>query len=160
MEGGSLPRYAFFLQNMCTMHTVYVYNAHMESTARVWVCEQCTHVWLMGEIVPTHCAKCRSRRWNDGDVEGHEGTARRVDGYEAKDQHGSRDGASLSVLPKAKGASKQLHSVQPMRDKLVRLHLSAPRFHRRLHRYEKMVASMRVTASSPTGPRTGVAPVV
>jgi ribosomal protein L37AE/L43A len=30
----------------------------------------------------------------------------------------------------------------------------------KLERYEKMVASMRVTASSPTGPRTGVAPVV
>ena len=38
----------------------------MESTAQVWVCDQCKHVWLMGEIVPTHCAKCRSRRWNNG----------------------------------------------------------------------------------------------
>jgi hypothetical protein len=32
-------------------------------------CDQCSHEWLVvGASTPTHCAKCKSRRWNDSDV--------------------------------------------------------------------------------------------
>jgi hypothetical protein len=28
-------------------------------------CDQCSHEWLVvGASTPTHCAKCKSRRWN------------------------------------------------------------------------------------------------
>lgn len=41
--------------------------AHMGTALReCWVCVICTHAWIKGKKVPTHCAssKCRSRRWN------------------------------------------------------------------------------------------------
>lgn len=31
-------------------------------------CDRCSHEWLaVGESIPTHCAKCKSRRWNSGE---------------------------------------------------------------------------------------------
>ena len=31
-------------------------------------CDQCSHEWLVvGASTPTHCAKCKSRRWNRGE---------------------------------------------------------------------------------------------
>ena len=35
-------------------------------TVKAWQCGSCGHIWLKSGVVPTHCAKCRSRRWNDG----------------------------------------------------------------------------------------------
>ena len=30
-------------------------------------CDQCSHEWLIvGASTPTHCAKCKSRKWNAG----------------------------------------------------------------------------------------------
>lgn len=81
----------------------------MESTARVWICEQCKHIWLMGEIVPTHCAKCRSRRWNDG-MDKH-------DTRTAVERGGNRGG--LPVLQNAESETQRLHPMQPVRRELV-----------------------------------------
>src|ERR1700740_2593643 len=83
----------------------------MESTARVWICDQCKHVWLRGEIVPTHCAKCRSRRWNDGDE--------KVAGDDAagKSQRSGRR-AGLSKLREAASDQIDVHPMQPVRTEL------------------------------------------
>ena len=35
-----------------------------EIIAAAWRCGQCGHVWLKGSTVPTHCARCKSRRWD------------------------------------------------------------------------------------------------
>ena len=72
VEGVLSPSRIFPVKELrCTRFLVYithrnVYNGHMKLMAQVWVCDQCKHAWLMGPIVPTHCAKCRSRRWNSG----------------------------------------------------------------------------------------------
>lgn len=29
-----------------------------------WKCEACGHRWIKGELYPSQCGKCRSRRWN------------------------------------------------------------------------------------------------
>jgi hypothetical protein len=30
----------------------------------VWQCDLCAHQWIIGDKEPTHCPKCRSRKWN------------------------------------------------------------------------------------------------
>ena len=32
--------------------------------ADAWKCDVCGHVWLVGEMYPKQCAKCRTRGWN------------------------------------------------------------------------------------------------
>ena len=36
----------------------------MEIKVAAWRCAQCAHVWLKGDSIPQHCAKCHSRKWN------------------------------------------------------------------------------------------------
>ena len=106
----------------------FVYNKHMESTARVWICDQCKHIWLRGEIVPTHCAKCRSRRWNDGYAGEPKVDNGRAGSDAVEDQLGSGDVAGMPVLRNPKGISKRLHPVQSVREELdARVgHIQAP----------------------------------
>lgn len=56
---------------------------------------------------------------NHGDVKGHERAARRTDGDEAKDQHGSRNRGTVPVLRDTKSHANDVHPVQPVRDELV-----------------------------------------
>lgn len=37
-----------------------------ETTAQAYVCDECGHIWLKTAKLPTHCAKCHTRKWNSG----------------------------------------------------------------------------------------------
>lgn len=58
-------------RSVVTLHSllhctrVYCYNALMAKIkADAWKCDICGHVWLVGEMYPKQCAKCRTRVWN------------------------------------------------------------------------------------------------
>lgn len=47
------------------LHSALCYIALMAKIkADAWKCDLCGHVWLVGEMCPKQCAKCRSRIWN------------------------------------------------------------------------------------------------
>ena len=47
------------------MHSVVCYVTLMSKIkADAWQCDVCGHVWLVGEMCPKQCAKCRTRIWN------------------------------------------------------------------------------------------------
>ena len=50
---------------MSALHSALCYIALMAKIkADAWKCDLCGHVWLVGEMYPKQCAKCRSRIWN------------------------------------------------------------------------------------------------
>jgi hypothetical protein len=54
---------------LSALHSWLCYIALMgKIKADAWKCDLCGHVWLVGEMYPKQCAKCRSRIWNcDGE---------------------------------------------------------------------------------------------
>jgi hypothetical protein len=45
----------------------WTYSVHVgESVIRAWICDDCGYEWPKSDKAPLRCAKCRSRRWNQG----------------------------------------------------------------------------------------------
>jgi len=82
-------------------------------------CNQCGYDWRPDVAMPKVCTKCKRYDWNEpkkGVGHGHS----RVDEQHAGSAVGGvGDGASLSVLSKAKGTAKRLRPVPEVRDKLA-----------------------------------------
>lgn len=70
-----------------------------------WKCEQCNHRWIKGELWPTQCAKCRSRRWNGTGQEANRGRDARHTPEPEPSNGGYRGQQASASLPIANGGS-------------------------------------------------------